>query len=217
MNLTLKNNLGFKWFANNTLFFKGYFYVNDHFYEKEDALNYLLNIKTVANFKAELNVINGVFSFIISLEDTICIASDLTRSFPLFYTIQKGKLFLSDDILHLKKQFTIDDFDKISEIELKASNHTHGKKTLLKNVFQVQASEYLIINNDEVIDRNFFFSYAIEKESSDSYSSLKNKTIITFNNVFKRFIDSLNNRTIVVPLSGGFDSRLIAIMLKKYN
>ena len=217
MNLTLKNNLGFNWFENNTLFFKGYFYVDDHFYEKEDALNYLLNIKTVANFKAELNVINGVFSFIISLEDTICIASDLTRSFPLFYTIQKGKLFLSDDILHLKKQFTIDDFDKISEIELKASNHTHGKKTLLKNVFQVQASEYLIINNDEVIDRNFFFSYAIEKESSDSYSSLKNKTIITFNNVFKRFIDSLNNRTIVVPLSGGFDSRLIAIMLKKYN
>ena len=97
MNLTLKNNLGFKWFANNTLFFKGYFYVNDHFYEKEDALNYLLNIKTVANFKAELNVINGVFSFIISLEDTICIASDTTRSFPLFYTFKNEKIHISDE------------------------------------------------------------------------------------------------------------------------
>lgn len=38
------------------------------------------------------------------------------------------------------------------------------EKDIIKNVFQVQASEYLIINNDEVIDRNFFFSYAIEKK-----------------------------------------------------
>jgi asparagine synthase (glutamine-hydrolysing) len=217
MNIALKNNLGFKWFENNTLFFKGYFYVDDHFYEKEDALNYLLNIKTVANFKAELNAINGVFSFIISLEDSICIASDLTRSFPLFYTIQKSQLFLSDDILHLKKQFTIDDFDKISEIELKASNHTHGKKTLLKNVYQVQASEYLIIQNNEIIESDFFFSYAVKKECTDSYSTLKRKTIAVFENTFKRFINSLNNRTVVIPLSGGFDSRLIAVMLKKHN
>ncbi|ARV16678.1 asparagine synthetase B family protein [Polaribacter sp. SA4-12] len=217
MNISLTNNKAFKWYKKESLFFKGYFYIDTHFYEKENAINYLSNLKSSKDFKEKLNVINGIFTIIISINDTFYIASDITRSFPVFYTFQNEKIFLSDEILYLKDKFNLNEFDKISEIELKATNHTHGKKTLLKNVFQVQASELLIIKNDKIINSSFFFSYAIKKESTDSYAILKNKTIIAFDNAFKRFIYSLNNRTVVVPLSGGYDSRLIAVMLKKHN
>ena len=36
-------------------------------------------------------------------------------------------------------------------------------------------------------------------------------------NLSKRFVESLNNRTVVLSLSGGYDSRLIAVMLKRMN
>lgn len=217
MEITLKYNLGFSWYKNNTVSIKGYFYIDNQFYEKEKALNYLSEIKNSTNFKQFLKTINGVFTIIISTKKNIYIVSDLTRSFPLFYTFQNNDFFLSDDIFYLKNKFSLNDFDALSEIEFKSTNHTHGKKTLLKNVFQVQASEYLIIKNDKIIENSFFYSYAIKKESLDSYSIVKDKAIIAFENAFKRFINSLNNRTVVVPLSGGFDSRLIAVMLKKYN
>lgn len=217
MNISLKYNKAFPWFKNDRLFFKGYFYVDDHFYEKENAINYVSKIKKSSAFKEFLHKINGVFTFIIHFENNLFVASDLTRTFPIFYTFQNNQLFLSDNILQLKNKFNLHDFDALSELELKSSNHTHGKKTLLKEVYQVQASEYLIIKNDKIIERNFFFSYAIKKESSDSYSILKTKTISAFENAFQRFINSLNNRTIVVPLSGGFDSRFIAVMLKKHH
>jgi asparagine synthase (glutamine-hydrolysing) len=217
MNITLKHNKGFKWFKNDSLFFKGYFYIDAIFYEKENALNYLSSVKNTSDFKGLLTNINGVFTLLFSDKNTVYIASDITRSFPIFYTFQNNELFLSDDIFYLKDTFNLDTFDALSEIEFKACNHTHGKKTLLKNVFQVQASEYLIIKNDEIIESNFFYSYAIKKESIDPYQTLKKKAIDALENTFKRFINSLNNRTVIVPLSGGFDSRFIAVMLKKYK
>jgi asparagine synthase (glutamine-hydrolysing) len=215
MNVSLTHNKAFTWFKSDSLFFKGYFYVDNTFYEKENAINYLSNIKENKDFKETLNSINGVFTIIISIRNTLYIASDITRSFPIFYTFQNEKIFLSDDILYLKNKFNINEFDKTSEIELKSSNHTYGKKTLLKKVFQVQPAQYLIIENNKIVENKFFFSYAIEKESSESYTILKNNTLNAFENSFKRFISSLNNRTVIIPLSGGFDSRLIAVMLKK--
>ncbi|WP_405606805.1 asparagine synthase-related protein [Polaribacter sp. Asnod1-A03] len=217
MKITLNHSKGFKWHTNNTLYFKGYFYVDAVFFEEEDAFNYLLKIKHSKEFKTILNSLDGVFTFIIIIEESYYIVSDLTRSFPIFYTFQNNELFISDDIYYLKNTFKINNFDPLSEIEFITSNHTHGKKTLLKNVYQVQASEYLIVKKEIIIHRNFFYSYAIKKEKPGSYSVLKSKAIIAFENSFNRFINSLNNKTAVVPLSGGFDSRLIAVMLKKHH
>ena len=217
MNITLKINKGFKWYKTATFFFKGYFYVDDLFYEKEDAINYVSKIKNSHQFKELLSELNGVFTLVFKDKNKICLAPDLTRSFPIFYTLQNNQLYFSDDIFYLKNLFKIDDYDGLSEIEFKASNYTHGKKTLLKNVFQIQPSEYLIVENNKIVESSFFYSYAIPKESADSYDELKNKAVIAFENSFKRFITSLNNRTAVIPLSGGYDSRLIAVMLKKHQ
>lgn len=217
MDITLKINKGFNWFKTATIFFKGYFYVDDFFYEKENALKYVSKIENSHQFKELISELNGVFTLIYKDEDKLYIASDITRSFPIFYTLQNKQLFFSDDIFHLKNLFKIDDFDKLSEIEFKASNYTHGKKTLLKDVFQIQPSEYLLVENNTIVESDFFYSYAIHKESSDSYADLKSRAVITFENSFKRFVASLGNKTAVIPLSGGYDSRLIAVMLKKHQ
>ena len=217
MNITLKINKGFKWYKTATFFFKGYFYVDDLFYEKEKALKYVSKIENSHQFKELLSTLNGVFTLVFKDDNKLYIASDITRSFPVFYTLQNNQFFFSDDIFYLKNLFKIDDFDKLSEIEFKASNYTHGKKTLLKNMFQIQPSEYVIVENNSIVESDFFYSYAIQKESPDSYADLKNQAVIAFENSFKRFVDSLGNKTAVIPLSGGYDSRLIAVMLKKHQ
>lgn len=218
MKIVLNNNNGFSWNKTNNLFFKGYFYDGDsNFYEKNEAVKFFESIKNTKDLRRYLEKINGVFSVMITFEKETYIFSDITRSFPIFYTKQNNELFLSDDIQYLKTTMKLNEFDPISEIEFKASNHTYGKKTLLKNVFQIQASECLIIKNESIVDRFFNYSYAIRQESSATYSELKNELIASFENSFQRFIKSLKNKTAVIPLSGGFDSRLIATMLKKYN
>ncbi len=217
MKIFLKNNNAFKWHISEKISFKGYFYIDDFFYEKENALNFFKSIEKQSDVEETITSLNGVFTIIISLGDTTFIYSDITRSFPIFYTLQNNQLFLSDDIYYLKSKFNINDYDSTSEIELKASNHTYGKKTLLKNVYQIQASEYVEIKNESFVKSCFKYSYSIQKEKKSDYKTFTKSAYISFENSFKRLIKSLQNRTVVIPLSGGFDSRLITTILKKYN
>jgi len=217
MKITLKNNKGFKWFKTETLFFKGYFYHNDFFYEKENALNFLSELINIHQFKENLPKLNGIFTILKKHDNQLFIVNDVTRSFPVFYTYCNNSWFFSDDIINIKKEIKVPIFDDLASLEFKASNHVHGSKTLIKNIYQTQASEYLIFKNDKIKERAFYFSYSIDTENTKNYKLLEANCIQTFENSFERCIKSLNNKTVVVPLSGGFDSRLIAVMLKKYH
>lgn len=218
MTITLNNNKGFHWYKNKSVFVKGSFFdTENRFYENENALSFLNTIKTKEGFITTIKELNGSFSIIIKIKDVVCVASDTTRCFPLFYTFQNDELFISDNIVLIKNKCNIHHFDELATLELKASLHSHGKKTLLKNVFQVQSSEYVIIEKNKIVENDFFFSYATEETFTASYHSLKEQATTVFENAFKRFINSLDNRTVVVPLSGGFDSRLIVAMLKKHH
>lgn len=217
MTISLQHNKGFIWHSNNTTYFKGYFYVDDCFYEKENALNFLSSFKNNQDLKTLLQKINGVFTILKKEKDNLFIASDVTRSFPVFYTYYENNWLISDNIIFMKNKLDKIIFDDLSELELKASNHVHGFKTLLKNVYQTQSSEYLLLSKKDIKERDFYFSYSISKESTSFDNELKKQAIIAFDNSFQRFIDSLENKTVVIPLSGGFDSRLIAVMLKKHN
>lgn len=215
MNIFLKHNKAFKWYTNQTIFFKGYFYIDNHFYEKEDAINFLMKI---IKYKELLKNINGAFTIIKKEKNSILIINDITRSFPIFYTFYKNNWLFSDNIFLLSKKTENSNFNSLSEIEFIASNHIYGDKTLLKNVFQTQSSEYLYFERNQIIKRNFYFNYSsLGDNSTSSYEELKKQSILAFENSFMRCFTSMQNRTAVVPLSSGFDSRLIAVMLKKHN
>lgn len=214
MKIFLKYNKGFKWYKSNTIYFKGYFYIDNSFYEKENALKYLSKIDKLTTILQE---ISGCFTILKKEKESLFIISDITRSFPIFYTIQNDEFYVSDNIYYLKSICNINDFDTYSELEFKASNHTYGNKTLLKEVYQIQAGEYLEIRNNKIENSSFRYSYAIQKESNSHYKTLKKQAVTAFEKSFKRLLISLDKKTVIIPLSSGFDSRLIAVMLKKNN
>jgi len=216
--IKLIQNKGFRWFTNETIFVKGCFFDSDNnFYEKENMLNYFSDVKTTKDFISKISEANGIFTVLIHREDRIMTASDTSRIFPLFYTFQNKNLFLSDDIVYLKNNLQIRDLNSDSITEFTAAAHTLGNKTLLKDIYQTQSNEYLIFKDNELSKHGFFFSYSTNHINTASYLNLKTKAIGVFEESFKRLIISLQNRPVVLPLSGGYDSRLIAVMLKKHN
>lgn len=218
MHLTLINNKGFSWFTNQKVSFKGYFFdKNNVYYEKEKAIDYLSTITSKELFLSTIKSITGCFTIIINHQKTHFITTDTSRIFPLFYLQKNNELYISDSISHLKEQHNVNHFNEIAVTELKSALYTIGNKTLLKDIKQIQSDEYLIIKNHQIIENDFYYSYAIDTISKDSYNDLKTKAITIFDRVAQKLIKSLNNKTAVIPLSGGFDSRLIATFFKKHN
>ena len=216
--LTLKNNKGFHWYSNKNIFIKGCFFDSENnFYEKDNLISFFTNIKDDVQFIEKIKEINGIFTVLIKLNNKTLIASDTTRIFPLFYTFKNNSLNISDNIEYLKKKFGNHEIDENSSNEFLASGYTLGNKTLLKNIYTLQSNEFIIFDKNTIKEKGFFFSYATKKVNNSEYLELKKLAIEAFENAFNRLIKSLSNRTVVIPLSGGYDSRLIAVMLKKYN
>jgi asparagine synthase (glutamine-hydrolysing) len=214
----LLNNKGFSWSTSDNVSVKGYLFdLSGNYYENEALVKYFDGVESIAEFKQKITQANGVFTVIIRFNQITCIACDKTRFFPLYY-IQKSKHYcFSDSPLEL--------LDKCPEAKLndtqaeifKTAGFTLGRETLIQGINEVQAAEYLIFRNHQLLESGRFFSYAVERVSDASYQELKDKGEQIIDKVFQRLIVSLKGRQVALPLSGGYDSRLIAVMLKKYG
>jgi len=206
------NNSGFKWYSNHNIRIKGSFFdKNNNYYEKENLLKYFENIENKENFIKKVKNINGIFSVIIENKNTIFAASDIIRMFPIFYTIAENNFVISDKIKNVKNGAK----SEIAIAEILACGFVTRKNTIYKQTKQIQAGELIIYENGKI--ENITYQNYFTTESNilnNSTEELENKANIIFNNVANRLIKSLNNRTAIIPLSGGYDSRLIAVMLK---
>jgi len=217
-NIFLQKNKGYSWFTDDFIHIKGCFFDKENnFYEKETLILFFKGVRTKDIFAEKIKEINGIFTVIIKYEDTIFLASDTSRIFPIFYSKKNSILYLSDDIQYLKNHLQINQFDKSAENEFLSSQYTSGKKTLLNNIYQNQSNQYLVFEKNTICDEHFFFKYTYVKDNNCKYSDLKEQAIRTIESSFKRLLFSLNNKQVIIPLSGGFDSRLIAVLLKKHN
>jgi asparagine synthase (glutamine-hydrolysing) len=208
---------GFKWIKSENFYLKGYIFdLNERFYSGIELADYFAGIKSYSDFEERVSYANGCFSVIYQKDEQLFAACDIIRTFPLFYKRYKGKWIISDSAYYLLENYGDDEINDLASVEFLATGYVTGDETLVRGIRQVQAGEIIRFGADE-LKKRFYFTYRISAASDAEYHELRSAGVEVFNKAFQRFMASLNGRTVVVPLSGGFDSRLIAVMLKKYE
>ncbi len=108
--------------------------------------------------------------------------------------------------------------DTLAREEFLLTGYVTGPDTLFPDVKQLQAGEALIVsdNNTELsVSVKRYYRFIHQNTLEDSEEELLSKLDEVLLNVFQRLIKRADGRTLVVPLSGGYDSRLIVLMLKR--
>ncbi|MEA2018028.1 MAG: asparagine synthetase B family protein [Campylobacterota bacterium] len=212
--VVLKNNTGFKWYSKNGIFVKGFaFHKNENFYEKEELVNLFDNINSLDNFEKILKNLNGSYAIIIQKKNKLFSAVDRLRSIPLFYS-QDGDYLSITDTIEFNSQ-TIDE-NTPEYYEFLLSGYTINESTLSKEFKQIQSSE-IIMFNDNQLSRKQYFKHTHQDYLSVDYKSYYDDLNCITDNFTKRLIHSVGEKTIVLPLSGGYDSRYILAALKRHN
>jgi len=208
-------NHNYYWHTSGDLSFKGYFFDRDsnHFHES-GALEDLANINDRKAMQKKLESIDGPFSIIKQTPEGILICSGVISTFPVFYTWEDGRWLVSDSSDHLlnmkaEKACNTEAFD-----EFLGGGFVLGNETLLKDIFKIKAGEILLLKPDGTCESEIYHYWLPEAFWGDSLTELKVKLVYQLKNVIKRLIISLKDRPVVVPLSGGYDSRLIVCLLK---
>jgi len=162
-----------------------------------------------------LLALNGNFALVMETSRYIFCTVDRIRSIPLFYAVSEKEVIFSDDANHLRNHMN-PPFNEGNGAEFLVTGYVTGPDTLFDGISQLQAGEYLVYDKtDNSLTTQFYHRFWHENYFSDSEEDLLNRLDEVFVRVFQRLIESTKGLQIVVPLSGGLDSRIIVTMLKR--
>lgn len=206
----------YPWTTGKNVCFRGYFIVDGRYFHQESAIAYLAERFSQSSPETVLRELNGVFSIIWEGEHAILFAVDRLRGLPLFYTVEKGELWLGDDVNALAENLPRLSMSSFAEqAYLSAKLFVPGRETLLQNVFQVQGGGFCLFScSENRVEEHVYFSME-HKDFFDEAADLPAAFHRAYGQAGKNLVRALNGRTAVVPLSGGADSRMVLSMLKE--
>ena len=202
-----------------TLWFKGYLHNSNVESVYSQAVYYLstnnFDINILSKWSKSLN---GHFALIIITADSIFAAVDKVNTTPLFYCLNKDVFFISNKASLIKDRIS-GNHHKINHqasLEIAMSGYTIGRKTIYDDLFQLTAGECLFFEKGS-LNRVFYYTYSPWKVKDRSERELIKDLNSILNATMSELVDSIQGKQVVIPLSAGNDSRLIASGLKHFG
>jgi asparagine synthase (glutamine-hydrolysing) len=167
---------------------------------------------------ALLESLNGLFAVIHVHGDMLLAAVDIIRSIPIFYGEHAGGLFVSDDARWVRDQKKECVLNPEALREFGMLSCVTADQTLFAGVSQLQSGEMISFHvgpADLRKEGSFYFRHLHHDERPrDARRSIDalDEAVMAASS---RLVAVAGGRTIVLPLSGGFDSRLVLIALKR--
>lgn len=193
------------------IYYKSKADISDFFLNVPDNID--LEVIGLENFVKSISLKCSFFSVVIfsKKNNNIYLVSDVIRSFPLYYCIDK-------DGVTVKSKLIETDLQSINEYvdEYRALGLVSGAHTLAANYNSVSAGEYHRFDGKNLEIKEWeSYTPTANREKKNLETEQAHKLIKEgLARSIDKLIDYAAGRQIVLPLSGGYDSRLIALLLK---
>ncbi|QIA06983.1 asparagine synthase-related protein [Draconibacterium halophilum] len=205
----------YKWSTEKNASVTGFAWLNETFLREQDFLEQIQkNSSDFRQFKDFVSGLNGQFSIIIKNEEETWATCSHTWSFPFFYKKDNVELSISDQ--PEKLQQTLEDID----IGTFASSHflqfgvTPFNQTLSKNIAQIQPGEIINVENSSgKVFSDFVFQLHQKANKEQTPKTVSGHLSATFEKYYKH----LKNKQVLLPLTRGYDSRLLACLLAEFG
>ena len=153
------------------------------------------------------------FGIVILSQDWSFAAVDYSRGYPIYWHIKGNALKLSTQANLLSEK----EINKDQLIAFRMSGYTTHNNTLWKEVKSLKAGSYLFYKNKKEFYCKKYFTFFPEDLKKFSYQKHMIKLTHQIEKIIKKSIKEVNGKTVIIPLSAGLDSRLIASGLKHFN
>lgn len=168
--------------------------------------------------KTECALLERLGSKIFISENEVLLAVDVARTLPIFFSLQGDVLWISDTASCIKSRIPARPADPLVRLQFKFTSYVIGGRTLHPDIRQVQSGEVLRLTFSEgswVCERQGRQIFRpCDKASADEKALLRDydKVLVT---LFEEFLVGIKGRQLIIPLSGGYDSRLIALLVRQ--
>jgi asparagine synthase (glutamine-hydrolysing) len=169
---------------------------------------------------AGLRGVNGFFALVHRAGTEVFAAVDRIRSIPLFWGTAGSEAYLSDDARWVRDRLGAQEGHEPASTEFLLSSFVSGNETLVPGMYQLAAGDVLRLApgpSGVTAEVRRYWEYADARDPSVRREELEERFDAMLLNIVGRLVEVAAGRTIVVPLSGGNDSRLLLSILKRLN
>lgn len=201
LKVIIKQDASWKRFnsGKSSLWFKGYLYNSS----VDNLLNELSNLGSTSIYEYLLDL-NGHFALVFQNHQFTLVVVDRVRSIPLFYNEHE----ISSNPKFLDHHTTV---NHNAELSIKMAGYTIGEDTIYSGLQSLTAGQFLLDRKGNKTRENYYqYKPWLPSSKTSTSDDLAKVTL----NILEKLIENLNGRQIVIPLSAGNDSRLIASGLK---
>jgi len=173
--------------------------------ENQTPLEALDEAREIDDLKDVADSLTGFFGIVTQLDDSWAIVPDCINSIPLYFTEDTDGIYVTDSQQQLLNHCETVTADPVSVAEYENVAYVTTNSLLYESMYQSEAATIVQFSTDEIETCRYFnYEYADEPHHR---STADLEQII--NKVVQRCIDYADGRQIWIPLSGGFDSRLL--------
>ncbi len=206
----------FPWTRQGNSHFRGYLFdLQGRFLRGKEALRLFEGIRHSKDMGKKLRELDGAFTLCTSVDEGELIGVDAMSMFSLYYTWHEGRWLISDSARALAVRMPRTDFNHKALPEFLGAGFVLGRELLLQGIYKTRAGEVLLLKDKGEAESHCSHHYLPTGFSTMSREALSNELKDVLDGLSQRLVSSLEGRTAVVPLSGGYDSRLIATLLKR--
>lgn len=172
---------------------------------------------TFENIEIRIHDLYGSFALVLENEQELLLAVDLISSYPLFYGSVNDTIYISDDGSLIAEKLDAG-LSEDNILEFLKTSYVTETETLFRNVYTLNPGTIVRINKQKgSVEEKHWFNLDYKQSSEKPVGQLTSEFDSCLQNVFKDLINRLAGKTALIPLSGGCDSRTVAVYLKKLN
>ena len=201
-------------FGNDLAAVNGGFWHMGKYYTGTDACGFLYRtlgggMKRAQDYGDIIRSFNGAFAFCVKTGAFVLAAVDRVRSIPLYYSRDAIADRLPPD----------GPIDPAGRIELLSAGYTVNGRTVRADWSGLQPGEFLLIPSDAraMPDPVRYFAHTHHIDEASGEREIENRFLSVSERVISNAVRSLNGKKVMIGLSGGYDSRYVACMLKEYG
>jgi asparagine synthase (glutamine-hydrolysing) len=205
------------WVRDNETYVRGDAFYKEEYRSSEELVILIQETDGIKELSEFLSSLNGFFSIVINNSEQTILVSDRMRTGPIFYSVDERKLLVSDNCGWIIEETPALTRSNSSEIEYETSRFVTGSNTLYEEISQLQSGEIVVFDKSSADVSTY--QHQVHRTTQNQFDENELETAFqrVLDSAFERLINAAGGRPIAIPLSGGYDSRLIALMLKRLN
>ena len=161
----------------------------------------------------------GSFSLAVITADRVFLANDRMASSPWYFSYSDNKFCFSNRVTSLLDETHSSQICWDSVAEYLLSGYVHGERTLYKNICCLGVGSFILVEKKHSVWKRIeYFKYKPSSSFLEQNTATLSKELDDlFDSAIQTTIAFADGRPIIVPLSGGLDSRLILAKLKQHK